>query len=304
MKIVIIGATGFIGKKLFTALNNDEYDITVVSRDAEAAREKLGDLAEFCEWDAKSSDDLARILKDTWAVINLAGESLASGPWTHKRKEEILESRTTSVKAVVEAINKMDQKPDVLIQASAIGYYGSDFKNEKDETSPMGKGFLAEVTKVWEAATAGLSKDVRLVLLRTGIVLGPEGGALAEMARPFKYGVGGYIGSGKQWLSWIHMDDEIRAIQFFLENKDTGGIYNLTAPEPVTMKKFARELGKTLHRPSWMHVPAFGIKLVMGQMGEEMLLGSQKVLPAKLENEGFSFQFSDIRLALTNIFNS
>lgn len=304
MKIVIIGATGFIGRKLFAALHREEYDITVVSRDAESAREKLGDLAEFCEWDAKSTDDLAGILKDAWAVINLAGESLASGRWTQKRKEEILESRTASVEAVVEAINKMEQKPNVLIQASAIGYYGSDFKNEKDESSPLGKGFLAEVTQAWEQATAGLSGDVRLVLLRTGIVLGLDGGALVEMARPFRLGAGGHIGSGRQWMSWIHMDDEIRAIQFFLENKDARGIYNLTAPEPVTMKKFASELGKTLHRPSWMHVPAFGIKLAMGQMGEEMLLGSQKVLPKRLEEEGFSFQFCELKPALTNIFNS
>jgi uncharacterized protein (TIGR01777 family) len=304
MKIVIIGATGFIGRKLFAALHKEEYDITVVSRDAELAREKLGDHAEFCEWDAKSSDDLATILKDAWAVINLAGENLASGRWTKKRKDEILESRTASVTAVVEAINKMEDKPNVLIQASAIGYYGSDYKKAMDENSPPGEGFLAEVTKVWEDATAGLSKEVRLVLLRTGIVLGSDGGALAEMARPFKFGAGGHIGSGKQWLSWIHMDDEIRAIQFFLENKDTQGIYNLTAPGPVTMKVFAKELGRTMHRPSWMHVPAFGIKLLMGQMGEEMLLGSQKVLPKRLEEEGFTFNFQDIRPALTNIFNS
>ncbi len=304
MKIVVIGTTGFIGKKLFAALHKEEYDITVVSRDAASAREKLGEHAEFCEWDAKSADDLAGILKDAWAVINLAGESLASGRWSQKRKEEILKSRTNSVKAVVEAINKMDQKPNLFIQASAIGYYGSDFKNEKDETSPLGKGFLAEVTKVWEEASQGLSKDVRLVLLRTGIVLGADGGALAEMARPFRFGVGGHIGSGRQWLSWIHIDDEIRAILFFLENKDIQGIYNLTAPEPVTMKTFARELGKTLHRPSWMHVPAFGIKIAMGQMGEEMLLGSQKVLPKRLEDENFNFHFREIRHALSNIFNS
>ncbi len=304
MKIVIIGATGFIGSRLFAMLDKEEFDLTVVSRDAESAREQLGEHAEFCSWDAKSSQDLTSILEGSWAVINLAGENLAAGRWTRKRKAEIINSRTESVQAVVEAINKMEVKPAVLIQASAIGYYGSDLKNEMNENSPAGNTFLAEVTKKWEDATAGLDPEVRLVLLRTGIVLDQNGGALKEMARPFKIGVGGHLGSGKQWMSWIHIDDEVRAILFFLENKDASGIYNLTAPEPVTMKTFARELGKVLHRHSWAHVPAIVIKTVMGQMGEEMLLASQKVVPKRLEEEGFTFQFEELRPALTSIFNA
>lgn len=304
MKIVIIGATGFIGSRLFSFLDKEEYDLTVLSRDVEAAQEQLGDHAEFCEWDGKNSESLDKILKDAWAVINLAGESLAAGPWTEKRKEQILNSRTESVKAIVDAINRAEQKPNVLIQASAIGYYGSDFQKTFDESSPNGKNFLAEVSRKWEEAAAHLNPEVRLILIRTGIVIGPGGGALQEMAKPFKFRFGGHIGSGKQWFSWIHIDDEIRAIQFFLENKDAKGIYNLTAPNPVTMKVFARELGRVMHRLSWFHAPAFVIKTLMGQMGEEMLLGSQRVIPKRLDDEGFTFHFEDVRMALTNIFNS
>ncbi len=304
MKIVIIGATGFIGSRLLSFLDREENDLTVVTRNVESAKEKLGDIAEFCEWDGKSPAPLDEIIKDAWAVINLAGENLASGRWSQERKEHIISSRTESVSAVVDAINRSEKKPDVLIQASAIGYYGSDFKKTFDENSAAGNNFLAEVTRKWEEATAGLNPEVRLVLIRTGIVIGPDGGALQQMARPFKFGFGGHIGSGKQYFSWIHIDDEVRAILFFLENKDTRGVYNLTAPNPVTMKVFARELGRVLHRPSWFHVPAFAIKTLMGQMGKEMLLASQKVIPAKLEEEGFSFDFEDVRMALTNIVNS
>lgn len=304
MKIVIIGATGFIGSRLVASLDSEENELVVVSRDADSAREQLGEHAEFCEWDAESGKALAGIVNGAWAVINLAGASLASGRWTEKRKAELLESRTKTVEAMVEAINSAEKKPHVYVQASAIGYYGPDFNQAKNENSPKGNGFLADVTEAWEKSTAGLHKDVRLVLLRTGVVLGPDGGALKEMEKPFKFGVGGHIGSGKQWMSWIHIDDEVRAIQFFLENKETKGIYNLTAPNPVTMKIFSRELGRAMHRPSWLHVPAFAIKLVMGQMGEEMLLTSQKVLPDRLKQEGFTFQFEDIRPALTSIYNS
>jgi uncharacterized protein len=304
MKIVIIGATGFIGSRLLSFLDREENDLTVVTRNVESAKERLGDIAEFCEWDGKSPAPLDEIIKDAWAVINLAGENLASGRWSQERKEHIISSRTESVSAVVDAINRSEKKPDVLIQASAIGYYGSDFKKTFDENSAAGNNFLAEVTRKWEEATAGLNPEVRLVLIRTGIVIGPDGGALQQMARPFKLGFGGHIGSGKQYFSWIHIDDEVRAILFFLENKDTRGVFNLTAPNPVTMKVFARELGRVLHRPSWFHVPAFAIKTLMGQMGKEMLLASQKVIPAKLEKEGFSFDFEDVRMALTNIVNS
>ncbi len=237
-------------------------------------------------------------------MINLTGESLAGKPWTEKQKEKILNSRIKTTSTIVEAINRLETKPEVFIQASAIGYYGSRGNDTLGENNSPGDGFLSEVTERWEEEAKKVDNTVRLVLLRTGIVLGPDGGALQPMARPFKFGFGGHIGSGKQWFSWIHLDDEVRAIQFLLENRDARGPYNLTAPDPVRMKTFSKELGRVLKRPSWFHVPAFLIKLFMGQMGEEMLLVSQKVHPDKLLEDGFKFQFSELRMALTNIYNS
>lgn len=303
MKIVIFGATGYIGKMLFTALLSEGYEITVVSRDVERAREILGDNAEFCQWDGEDEATLKKILVETNAVINLSGESIAAKSWTDKQKQKILSSRVNTTSVIVKAINQMENKPDVLLQASAIGYYGPDLNKTFDESSPAGAGFLAEVSQQWEAAASSLNENVRLVLLRTGVVIGQDGGALEPMAKPFRYGLGGYVGSGKQWFSWIHLDDEVRAIVFLLENNDARGVFNLTAPEPVRMKTFAKELGRVLKKPSWFHVPSFVIKLIMGQMGEEIILSGQNVLPKKLNEVGFKFQFSEIRPALTNIFN-
>ncbi|MFP4471870.1 MAG: TIGR01777 family oxidoreductase [Bacteroidales bacterium] len=304
MRIVIFGATGFIGKRLFSSLDKEEYDLTVVSRDAEHARESLGEHAEFVEWDGSSEESVDEIVKGAWAVINLAGESLAGKLWTDKQKEKILHSRINTTSTIVNSINRLESKPHVYIQASAIGYYGSRGNQTLHESDPPGEGFLAEVTARWEEAAREVDNSVRLVLLRTGVVLGPGGGALQPMARPFKFGFGGHIGSGKQWFSWIHLDDEVRAIQFLLENREAHGAYNLTAPDPVKMKTFAKDLARVLKRPAWFHVPAFLIRMVMGQMGKELLLVSQKVSSEKLLEEGFKFQFSDLRMALTNIYNS
>ena len=304
MKIVIIGATGFIGRKLFTALDKEEYELTVISRNASNARKLLGEHAEFCEWDGSDESRLTEIFTDAKAIINLAGESIAAVGWSQAQRKKIISSRVKVSTAVVNTINRLNQKPEVLLQASAIGFYGSDFENASDENSPAGNGFLAEVTQKWENATTGLSQDVRLVLLRTGVVIAKDGGALPKMALPFKVGIGGYIGSGKQWLSWIHIDDEVDAIQFLMEHADAAGIFNLTAPEPVKMKDFAKELGQAMKRPSWLHVPSFAIKLAMGQRGKEILLASQKVLPNRLIEAGFTLQFTDARIALANIFRA
>ena len=304
MRIVIIGGTGFIGKRLITSLHQEEYDLTVVTRNADKARESVGDHAEFCQWDGENEETLDRIFSEAYAIINLAGESIAVKKWTQNQKQKILESRVNTAKIIVKAINRTEDKPAVFIQASAIGYYGSDFKNEKTEKSGKGKGFLAEVTQKWEQATRDLDQSVRLILLRTGVVIGPGGGALKAMEKPFLMGFGGHIGSGKQWLSWIHIDDTAKGIRFLLENKDTVGVYNLTSPNPEKMKDFAKELGRTLKKRSWFHVPSPIIRLMMGQMGEEMLLASQKVVPMRLLEEGYSFQFTDIRAALTSIFNA
>jgi len=303
MKIVIFGASGFIGKMLFTALLSEAHEITVVTRNIDRAREILGNDAEFCTWNDGDVSGLRKIFTGAKAIINLAGENIASKRWSENQKQKIISSRVLLTTAIVDAINQMEQKPEVLLQASAIGYYGSDLNKTFDENAAQGEGFLAEVTQKWEAATKHLDESVRLVLLRTGIVIGPGGGALGPMARPFKFGFGGHVGTGKQWFSWIHLEDEVRAIIHLFENQDAIGIYNLTAPDPVRMELFAKELGRVLKKPSWLHAPAFIIKIIMGQMGKEMILSGQKVIPKRLMESGFKYQFTEIRMALTNIYN-
>lgn len=302
MKIILIGATGFIGQQLVKQLTSKKHHLTIVSRNKSKAEKIFPNHRDFAVWDGRDPKALTDIINGSDAVINLAGESIAGGRWTDKRKQQILSSRIQSTQAVVNAINEADKKPKVLIQPSAVGYYGADNTRTFDENANAGKGFLADVTVQWEQAAKDLDKSVRLVFLRTGVVLDRNGGALPQMVMPFKYGIGGHIGSGNQWFSWIHIDDEVRAIEFLLENEKTSGAYNLTAPEPVTMKMFAKSIGKTLKRPSWLHVPAFAIKLLMGQMGEEMILSGQRVIPKKLQDEGFDFRYKQVDDALRNIF--
>ncbi len=305
MKIIIIGATGLIGQRLVGHLEqNETHHIVIVSRRAAKSWRMFPNQKDFPEWDGKDEKAIGEIIAGADAVINLAGESIAGGRWTEKRKKRILDSRVQSTTALVSAINKIEKKPSVLLQASAIGYYGANADKIFDEKSPAGKGFLPQVTQSWEEAAKDLDKRVRLVLLRTGVVLDKRGGALEQMQKPFKFGVGGHIGNGKQWFSWIHMEDEVRAIAFLLENGKASGIYNLTAPEPVTMKVFAKSLGKAMKRPSWLHVPSFAIKWMMGEMGEEMLLSGQRVIPKRLLDQGFTFNYNKDEMALKQIYGT
>jgi uncharacterized protein len=304
MKIILIGATGFIGKHLFHHLKSKHHQVVVVSRNTAKAQKIFPDHQDFAEWDGKDEQTFAAIVEKSGAVINLAGANIAGKRWNEHRKQVILNSRVNSTRAVVSAINSVQEKPEVLIQASAVDYYGAHPEKTFNETDPAGEGFLAEVTKKWEAAAKGLDNKVRLVFLRSGVVLGKNGGALQKMEIPFKFGMGGHIGSGKQWFSWIHIEDEVRAIAFLLENKNAYGAFNLIAPQPVTMKIFAKNLGKAMHRPSWLHVPAFAINLFFGQMGRETILRGQRALPAKLLEHKFQFLYSDAKNALQQIYTA
>lgn len=301
MKIILIGATGFIGQRLVKQLESKHSQLIIVSRNKEKAAKIFPKLSDFAEWNGRDENSLTAIINGSDAMINLAGESIAGGRWTEKQKQKILQSRIQSTQAVVNAINKTEKKPEVLLQASAISFYGAHPDKIFDESANSGQGFLTEVSLKWEQAAQGLDKSVRLIFLRTGIVLDSEGGALPKMMMPFKFGIGGHIGSGRQWFSWIHIDDEVRAIEFLLENEKVSGAFNLTAPNPVTMKIFAKTLGKSINKPSWLHVPAFVIKLLMGQMGKEMLLNGQQVVPKKLMEAGFTFRFTEVDEALSYI---
>jgi uncharacterized protein (TIGR01777 family) len=303
MHVVITGATGFIGRALYEELHKD-YEIIALSRHVDAARQSIGHLAKVVEWDAKTPAGWQSEADGADAIINLAGENLGASRWDETRKSRILQSRLDSTNAVIAALKNLENKPKLVVLASAIGYYGPRKDEQLDETSPSGDGFLAEVCRQIESlANEVESLGVRCVIIRSGVVLGRNGGALAKLAQPFRFFLGGYLGSGDQWFSWISMDDEIAAIRFLMEHEELRGAFNLTAPQPVTMKEFCKTLGKVLRRPAWTRVPAFVLRLALGEMADEMLLSGQRVLPKRLLEAGFEFHYPDAEKTLHAIIN-
>ncbi len=301
MRIVIAGATGFIGQALCRDLYAD-YELVALSRDVRKAGRILEERARVAEWDGRTTSNWAREVDGAHAVVNLAGESIAEGRWNRFKKDSITQSRVHSARALVEAIKAAKDRPGAMIQASAIGYYGPHPEADVDEDTPAGKGFLADVCRKAEVA-AGCSEiyGTRCIALRTGVVLGTGGGALPRLITPFRYHLGGYLGNGKQWFSWISLRDEIRAIRFLIESNQAQGPFNLTAPEAVTMRDFCRFLGETLGRSAWTAVPGPILRLVAGEMAEETLLASQKVLPKRLLEARFKFKDADAKRALATI---
>ncbi len=300
-RIVITGATGFIGRALCEDLCKD-YKVVGLSRDIRRASGLIGDFAEIFEWDGRTTGTWIRQADGAFAVINLAGDNVASGKWNRYKKAGILHSRLDATRAIIAAIKQVDNKPSVVIQSSAVGYYGSCGIQKLNEQSPPGKGFLADVCKKVEFCTEQMENlDVRLVVTRTGVVIGSGGGALPKLVRPFKFFLGGHPGSGRQWFSWISLEDQVAAIRFLLENEDQQGVFNLTSPNPVTMKKFCKALGRVLHRPSLFFVPGFVLRLRFGEMADEMLLSGQRVVPERLINAGFNFEHPEIKQALSAV---
>jgi uncharacterized protein (TIGR01777 family) len=277
MKVLIAGASGLIGTRLLAALHARGDEAVALPRFGTAP------------WDVDGVD----------AVVNLAGASIAGKRWSPEYKKELGDSRVLPTRALVEAIEKARQQPRVLVNGSAVGFYGDGGDKVIDESSGPGKDFLAGLVGAWEAEA--LKAPVRTVVLRTGIVLSSKGGALEKMVPPFKAFVGGPIGSGKQWLPWIHLQDEVSAILFCLDHDSLQGPVNLAAPGIVNMKEFAKGLGRALHRPSWAPVPAPALRLAVGEFAEALLTG-QRAVPKKLENAGFKFQFPTLDQALANLF--
>lgn len=288
MKIVVAGASGFVGQALAKRLGEEGHAVSVLSR---------GDKG--IHWDPERGElDRGKIEgADVW--INLAGENIASGRWTQKRKEKILNSRVRGTRLLAEAAAVAERPPQVLINASAIGYYGSRGDELLTEESASGKGFLADVCRQWEAALAPAEKaGVRVVKMRFGVVLGREGGMLKRMLLPFKLGLGGVIGSGDQYMSWVALDDLVEAILFVMRNAACSGAYNVVAPHPVTNRVFTKTLGAVLHRPTIFPLPAFIARAVLGEMGEELMLGGARVLPVRLQQAGFVFRYPTLEAAL------
>lgn len=302
MNILIIGATGFIGRELVKELEQSGHKVVAVSRNALKAKNILGEQVEIAEWNGTSPAELAKLISGMDAVINLAGESIASGRWTARRKQLITASRIQTGRLLEEAVRLSPVAPSVLIQGSAIGYYGTPVEFPADENQPAGTGFIAELTMEWEASVESAGKMIpRIIYLRTGLVLGKNGGLLEKMLLPFRFYCGTVIGSGKQWMSWIHINDQVRAIRFLLENGQSAGAYNLTAPKPVMMKDFISVISKTIKKPAWLKVPGFFLKFALGEMADETILSSQNIFPGKLLKEGFTFNYSALSSALENL---
>jgi uncharacterized protein (TIGR01777 family) len=301
MKIIIAGGSGFIGGKLIARLGQSRHDLILLSRRPDFVKKSISG-AEVLYWDAKTSNRLAGALEGADAVVNLVGASIASGRWTSHRKQEIFQSRIESTRALVNAIGALEKKPSVFVNASAVGYYGDCGEKAITEMSPKGRSFLADVCEQWEAEAMNVQiSGVRVVLLRSGLVLDGRDGALQRMLLPFRLFVGGRLGSGTQWFPWIHSDDEISAIVHALHNSSVTGPVNLVAPGIVRMEEFCKELGKALHRPSWLSLPPIVLKIGLGEMAGPLLLHSQKVAPKKLAEDGFVFRFPTLNEALTDL---
>lgn len=299
-RILVTGGTGFIGVPLCAQLKKLGYSLTVLTRHPKSARKKLGDEVEL----VTGLDQLGD--RQFGALINLAGESLASGRWSDKRKEEFRRSRIGTTEALFDYFRALGEFPEVLISGSAVGYYGDQGDRPLTEESPQkDDSFSEQLCRDWEAVAERFSDfGTRVCLLRTGIVLGRDGGALQSMLLPFKLGLGGRLGKGRQRMSWIHRQDIVGLIVFCLCQKAIHGPVNGTAPNPVTNRVFTRTLARTLRRPAFLPVPAPVLRLLMGDMADELLLAGQRVLPEVALVHGYNFQYPELGCALENILRS
>jgi hypothetical protein len=298
MRVIVTGGTGFIGPRLCERLVAKGHDVIALTRDASRSRDHVHPKVRVVSW----ADGAAweGFVDGAGALVNLAGETIAQR-WTASAKRRIAESRRNAASRLKAAAEKAAQKPGVLVNASAVGYYGPRGDELLDESAPAGEGFLATVCTDWEAAARSFEPlGVRVAMLRTGVVLGPGGGALAKMLPPFKAFLGGPLGSGKQWMSWIHEADLVDLYVFAIENPAVSGPLNATAPNPVTMREFAAALGRALHRPAFARVPAAALRLALGEMATVVLDG-QRVVPRKALDLGFAFRFTDVKTALRDV---
>lgn len=296
MRILVTGATGFVGKRLLTQLQQP----VVLSRDVERARQACPG-ATVHRWDPLSGPPPAEAFDGVDAVIHLAGDPVAEGRWNDAKRRRIRESRTIGTSNLVAGICAAARPPRVLVSASAVGFYGGRGDEVLDERAQPGNDFLAEVCVAWEqAARQAESFGVRVVTPRIGIVLGPGGGALAKMLLPFKLGLGGRLGDGRQWMPWIHVDDLVQLFLHVAEHEEVRGPINGVAPNPATNRDFTATLASVLHRPAVFPVPAFGLRLAVGEFAD-ILLASQRVVPRVAEQSGFTFRYPQLKPALAAI---
>lgn len=299
-RTIITGGTGLIGRALATELVARGHEVIVLSRSPGQAR-SLPNGVRAEQWDGRSAAGWGSLAEGATAIVNLAGENLAAGRWTGERKQVIRESRLQAGQAVIDAVMGAARKPRVVIQASAVGYYGPRGDDFVTEETPPGSDFLARLCVDWESSTALVeAMGVRRAIIRTGLVLSRESGALPRLVLPFRFFVGGPMGSGNQWYPWIHIADEVAAIAFLIEHETARGPFNLTAPYPETNRRFARALGQVLGRPASLPTPGFVLQLALGEMATVVLEG-QRAVPERLSAHGFDFRFSELEPALRNV---
>jgi uncharacterized protein (TIGR01777 family) len=297
MKVTITGGTGFLGSSLVSRLLEGGHDVGILAR---SPRTGVTRDVPIYLWSAADTEPPQESLLGADAVVHLAGEPVAQR-WTPEIRNRIRSSRIAGTRLLVDAMSRLEKPPSVLVSASAIGYYGDRGNEKLSESSPVGDGFLPEVCEAWEAeADRAAAFGVRVVKLRIGVVLGVGGGALAQMLPPFRMFIGGKLGSGEQWVSWIHLDDVVGLIEFALGNPDLSGAVNATAPDPVRNAQFTRILARTLHRPALFTVPEMGLKLLFGDMASILLTG-QRVLPKAAQSAGYAFKHSELGTALKSL---
>lgn len=303
MRIIVTGGTGLIGQALSRSLVSDGHEVHVLSRNPAKAKHVAAGV-HLVQWDAQSALGWGELADGADAIVNLAGEGIADGRWSKERRERILQSRRDAGAAVMQAISAATEKPKALVQASAVGYYGPRGDELISESTSPGSDWLSHVVFEWENTTAAAARmGVRRTVARTGLVFSRQGGAFPKMKLPFDMVLaGGPLGSGKQYVPWIHLEDEVRALRFLIEDPAAEGAYNLSAPNPVNYKEFASTMGEVMGRPSFMPVPGFALKAVLGAMASILLTG-QRVVPQRLTEQGFTFNFPELAPALRNLLN-
>jgi len=299
MRILICGGSGLIGRELAQALTGEGHEVWILTRHPNSPQ--LAGGARFAAWDGITPAGWSQLLDGAGAIINLAGENIGAAPWTADRLRRIRESRINAGRAIVEGLKNAHNRPGLLIQQSAIGCYGTSLSQTFDETAPFGADILSGICADWEGAT-GPAEDLgmRRIVLRTGLYLTRDGGVLTRLMLPFRLFAGGPLGDGRQWYSWIHHADWLAAVLFLLSEPDAKGIYNLTAPEPVTNAEFGRTLAWIMRRPYLLPAPSFALRMALGKMSS-MVLDGQKVVPRRLQEAGFQFKFPKLHAALEDI---
>jgi uncharacterized protein (TIGR01777 family) len=296
--VAITGATGLIGTALAASCARDGMRVTALVRDTARAAARLP-AATLAAWDATRGSPPESAFEGIDVVVNLAGESISDGRWTDARKKKLRDSRLVGTRALVDGLRGLKDRPRLLISASATGYYGDRGAEILTETTEAGHGFLAELARDWEGeAMKAAELGMRVVILRSGVVLSRSGGALRKMLTPFRLGLGGKVGSGAQWMPWIHLDDEIGLLRYAMAHDDVRGALNAVAPEPVTNAEFVRAVGEALGRPTVLTAPAFALRLALGAMTDELLLASQRVMPVRTLGTGYVFRHPLLRPAL------